>query len=57
MSPNPTQGVVGSALKVHCNVGLFLADSSVGADSIMYNSNLTCSVISEKVANRWKVLS
>lgn len=57
MSPNPTQGVVGSALKVHCNVGLFLANSSVFADNIMYNTNLICFVISEKVADRLKVLS
>lgn len=52
MSPDPMQGVVGPDLKVHGIDGLYLADSSVFPDNIVHNTNLTCYVIGEKVAEQ-----
>ena len=56
MSPDPQQGVVGPDLKVHGIEGLYIADSSVFADNIVHNTNLTCYVIGEKLADHLKTL-
>jgi choline dehydrogenase len=51
MSPDPKLGVVGPDLEVHGVDGLYVADSSVFPDNIVHNTNLTCYVIGEKVAD------
>jgi len=51
MSNDPREGVVDSHLRVHGMEGLYVADSSVFPDNIIHNTNLTCHVIGEKLAD------
>ena len=50
MGSDPKWSVVDASLRVHGYENLMVADSSVFPDTIMNNTNLTCYVIGERVA-------
>ena len=48
---DPT-AVVGADLRVHGIDNLYVADASIFPDNIMHNTNFTCMVVGEIVAER-----
>ena len=51
MGSDPNTSVVDSSLRVHGFSNLMVADSSIFPDTIMHNTNLTCYVVGERVAD------